>query len=98
MWVAEILCDSRKQLMLSYIFAYFVEAHMQKEIFEMNQTDLQLAIEKLSMCFDNEITNDNAMAIVEDVSVKARWVLITKLCVKLLDLVLNWWICNYILY
>lgn len=57
--------------MLSYIFAYFVESNSQKEIFEMNQYDLQLAIEKLSMYLEHEITNDNAMDIVQNVKDKA---------------------------
>lgn len=44
----EILCESRKQLMFSCIFAYFVKPHDQKEIFEENQKFLQKVTEKLS--------------------------------------------------
>lgn len=46
----KILCDSREQLMFSYIFTYFAEPCPEKGIYEMNQNDLQLATDNLSKC------------------------------------------------
>lgn len=57
-----ILCKCRQQLMISYIFTYSIEPHTQKEIFEMNQNDLQSATDKLSksLYLIKEHTNENA--------------------------------------
>lgn len=68
----EVLCDSRKQLMLSYIFAYFVKPHQQEEIFEMNRNDLQSAVEKLTMYLNQDVTNDYAMDDAQKVYHNAR--------------------------
>lgn len=67
----EILCESRKQLMLMCIFAYSVRPNSQKEIFEMNQSYLHLATEQLSMYLEQDITNDNAEDIMKNVQNKA---------------------------
>lgn len=67
MEAVEILCKSRKQLMLLNIFAYWANPHTEKEIFKMNQNDLQLAIDKLSKCLKQEVTNDNAAGFVQNV-------------------------------
>lgn len=44
----------RKELMLSYIFAYYLKDCHQKEIFEMNQRDLEETMEKLSQQFEDK--------------------------------------------
>lgn len=67
----EILCESRKQLMLMCIFAYSVKPNAQKEMFEMNQSYLHLATEQLSMYLEQDITHDNAEDILQNVRNKA---------------------------
>lgn len=45
---SEILRECRRQLMLTYIFTYFVKSNNQKKIFESIQEDLESATEKLA--------------------------------------------------
>lgn len=66
------LWESRKQLMFTYIFAYFVESHPQKTIFEVNQNDLEQATEALSYYFEQDLTQDNADEIKRKVLDKSR--------------------------
>lgn len=68
-----ILCESRKQLMFTYIFAYYIEDHNQKIIFEANQSDLETATEALSQYLERNITKDNIEEITTNVMDKSRW-------------------------
>lgn len=68
----EVLWNSRKHLMLTYIFAYFVAPHNQKTIFENNQKDLEAATEALSECFERDLTSDNAKEIMHNFMDKSR--------------------------
>lgn len=68
----EILCESRKQLMFTYIFAYYIEDHNQKTIFEDNQCDLEIATEALSQYLERNITEDNIQEITINVMDKSR--------------------------
>lgn len=54
------------------IFGYFVENNNQKEIFEMNQNDLLMAIEALSRYLEQEITSDNVENILFNLNDKVR--------------------------
>lgn len=54
------------------IFGYFVENNNQKEIFEMNQDNLQIAIEALSRYLEQEITSDNVDNIMLNLNDKVR--------------------------
>ncbi|XP_055297193.1 E3 ubiquitin-protein ligase ariadne-1-like [Sitodiplosis mosellana] len=67
MKAVEILWESRRQLMFTYIFAYFVKTHHQKTIFEVNQCDLEKATENLSQYFEQDLTKDNAEEIKNNV-------------------------------
>lgn len=69
----EILWESRKQLMFTFIFAYFVQSHPQKELFENNQHDLEQATEALSRYFEQDLTKDNVNEIQSKVLDKSRW-------------------------
>lgn len=68
----KILCECRQNLMYMCVFAYYVRSNNQKEIFEMNQFDLQTATEALSRYFEQEITTDNAENIINNVNNKVR--------------------------
>ncbi|XP_031626531.1 potential E3 ubiquitin-protein ligase ariadne-1-like [Contarinia nasturtii] len=69
----EILCESRKQLMFTYIFAYYIEDHHQKVIFEANQNDLESATEALSQYLEQNITENNIDTIIQDVMHKSNY-------------------------
>lgn len=45
----------RQELLMSYVFAFYLEDCNQKYIFEMNQLNMERAIEKLSMHFEQAI-------------------------------------------
>lgn len=68
-----ILCESRKQLMYTYIFAYYVEEQNQKTIFEANQNDLESATEALSQYMEQNITEDNVEEMMHKVMDKSRY-------------------------
>lgn len=68
----DILCESRRQLMQTYIFAYYVEEQNQKTIFETNQSDLESATEALSQYLEQQITKDNVEEIMHKVMDKSR--------------------------
>lgn len=77
---AEILVNCRKQLMYSYIFANYVEPSNQKTIFEINQSDLEAAVEALSYDLqqhfeEGSITRNDK----EDIMSKSRLVLLNVL-------------------
>ena len=44
----DILCECRRTLMYSYVFAYYLRKNNQSAIFEDNQKDLESATEQLS--------------------------------------------------
>lgn len=79
MEAVETLWESRKQLMFTYIFAYFINPHFQKEIFEVNQHDLETATEALSQYLEQELTQHNADEIKIKVMNKSRYEIIAVL-------------------
>lgn len=70
----DILCESRKQLMFTYIFAYYTKEHNQKQIFEINQSDLESATEELSRYLEQELNADNADDIKRNVMNKSKYI------------------------
>lgn len=69
----DVLCESRKQLMRTYIFAYYIEEQHQKTIFEANQSDLEMATEALSQYLEQNITEDNVEEMMHKVMNKSRY-------------------------
>lgn len=67
-----ILWESREQLTLTSIFAYYVKPNNQKSIFEDNQSDLHSATESLSHHLEVEITKVNFKSVLESVKNKAK--------------------------
>ena len=51
----EVLSKCRQTLMFTYIFTYYLENDTHATIFELNQTDLELAVEDLSECLQWKI-------------------------------------------
>lgn len=78
MKAVEVLWNSRKQLMFTYMFAYFVGPHNQKTIFENNQKDLEAATEALSQCFEEDFILNNPDEIMHNIMNKSRYILIAE--------------------
>lgn len=72
----QVLYESRRQLMFTYIFAYYVKSNNQKSLFEANQSDLESATEALSQYFEQDLTKDNADEIMHKVIDKSRCIFI----------------------
>ena len=68
----DTLCESRRVLMNTYIFAYYLSKSNHSEIFEENQRDLETATELLSEYMEREISDDNLHDIKEKVLNKYR--------------------------
>lgn len=56
----DVLCECRKTLMQTYIFAFYLRENNQSVMFEANQLDLQKSIEKLSDYLENDIEVEKA--------------------------------------
>jgi len=70
----DILCECRRTLMYTYVFAYYLSKNNQSEIFEENQKDLEQSTEKLSEYLEREISADNLVDIKQKVQDKYRYV------------------------
>ena len=69
----EVLCQCRQTLMYTYAFAFYLKKNNHSIIFEDNQADLEIAVEKLSGYLEREITSDNAIATKQEVQDKYRY-------------------------
>ena len=65
----ETLKECRHVLMNTYIFAYYVKRNYQVDIFEENQHDLEIAVEKLCSMFEQE---DHSTMDVEYIKTKVQ--------------------------
>ena len=62
----DILCECRRTLMYTYVFAFYMKKNCQSEIFGANQRDLESSTETLSEYLEQEISTDN----LEDIKMK----------------------------
>ncbi len=69
----EILLQCRQTLMYTYAFAFYLKRNNHSIIFEDNQADLEISVEKLSSYLEREITSDNAIEIKQNVQDKYRY-------------------------
>ena len=69
----EVLCQCRQTLMYTYAFAFYLKRNNHSIIFEDNQSDLEIAVEKLSGYLERDITSDNAIDIKQQVQDKYRY-------------------------
>lgn len=69
----EVLCLCRQTLMYTYAFAFYLMRNNHSIIFEDNQADLEIAVEKLSGYLEREITSDNAVDTKQKVQDKYRY-------------------------
>jgi len=69
----DILCDCRRTLMYTYVFAYYLRKNNQCDIFEENQKDLESATEKLSEYLERDISAENLVDIKQKVQDKYRY-------------------------
>ena len=86
----DILCECRRTLMYTYVFAYYLRKNNQSAIFEAssvfaswmfainyfqdNQKDLESATEHLSEYLERDISAENLVDIKQKVQDKYRWV------------------------
>ncbi|XP_031626489.1 E3 ubiquitin-protein ligase arih1l-like isoform X2 [Contarinia nasturtii] len=89
----DILFESRRQLMFTYIFAYFTKPHNQKNIFEVNQADLESATEALSNIFESDLhlTTERYLSDVQDKSCYCEARMKTMQCHIYEGFDKNWW-------
>jgi len=69
----DVLCYCRQTLMYTYAFAFYLKRNNHSIIFEDNQSDLEIAVEKLSGYLERDITSDNAIDIKQQVQDKYRY-------------------------
>jgi len=69
----DILCDCRRTLMHTYVFAYYLRKNNQCHIFEDNQRDLETATELLSEYLERDISAANLADIKQKVQDKSRY-------------------------
>lgn len=69
----DILCECRRTLMYTYVFAYYLRKNNQCEIFEENQKDLETATETLSEYLERDISAENLVDIKQKVQDKYRY-------------------------
>ena len=68
----DILCECRRTLMYTYVFAYYLKKNNQSAIFEDNQKDLESATEQLSEYLERDISAENLVDIKQKVQDKYR--------------------------
>lgn len=56
-----VLHVSRRTLTYTFVFAYFLQKNNHVEIFEVNQSDLESAVERLSGFLEQEMTEENVV-------------------------------------
>jgi len=69
----DILCECRRTLMYTYVFAYYLSKNNQCDIFEENQKDLEVATETLSEYLERDISAENLVDIKQQVQDKYRY-------------------------
>jgi len=69
----DILCECRRTLMYTYVFAFYLRKNNQCEIFEDNQKDLEQATETLSEYLERDICETNLIDIKQKVQDKYRY-------------------------
>lgn len=61
------LRESHKQLMFTNVFAYYIDDHNQKEIFEANQKDLEPACERLAYYLRRPVMKEHFLKNLRDI-------------------------------
>lgn len=69
----DVLCQCRQTLMYTYAFAFYLKRNNHSIIFEENQSDLEIAVEKLSGFLERDITSENAVDTKQKVQDKFRY-------------------------
>jgi len=69
----DILCECRRTLMYTYVFAYYLKKNNHSTMFEDNQRDLESATEQLSEYLERDICAENLVDIKQKVQDKYRY-------------------------
>lgn len=70
----EVLSKCRRTMMLTYVFAYYLEKNNHSLIFEANQKDLEMATEQLSGFLEQDLEKENLSTLKQSVQDKSRYV------------------------
>uniref|UniRef100_A0A5S6QTM3 RBR-type E3 ubiquitin transferase n=1 Tax=Trichuris muris TaxID=70415 RepID=A0A5S6QTM3_TRIMR len=69
----DVLCECRRTLKYTYVFAYYLERNNQSIIFENNQNDLELSTEELSGFLERDMAGINLITLKQRVQDKYRY-------------------------
>lgn len=59
----DVLNECRRTLMYTYVFAFYLRSSNMSEIFEVNQSDLELATEQLSEFLEKDLEAENLVTL-----------------------------------
>uniref|UniRef100_A0A915HUR5 Ariadne domain-containing protein n=1 Tax=Romanomermis culicivorax TaxID=13658 RepID=A0A915HUR5_ROMCU len=68
----DILCQCRRTLMYTYVFAFYLNKNNQSIIFEDNQQDLEIATEQLSEFLERDLDQEHVETLKQKVQDKYR--------------------------
>lgn len=63
----KVLHVSRRTLTYTFVFAYFLKKNNHVDIFEENQKDLEIAVERLSGYLEQEMTEDSVVELKKNI-------------------------------
>jgi len=69
----DVLCQCRRTLMYTYVFAYYLVKNNQTIIFEDNQQDLEISTEQLSEFLERDLDRENLATLKQKVQDKYRY-------------------------
>lgn len=69
----DVLCQCRRTLMYTYVFAYYLKKNNQTIIFEDNQQDLEIATEQLSEFLERDLEKEILTSMKQKVQDKYRY-------------------------
>uniref|UniRef100_A0A1I7UFF8 RBR-type E3 ubiquitin transferase n=1 Tax=Caenorhabditis tropicalis TaxID=1561998 RepID=A0A1I7UFF8_9PELO len=70
----DVLSVCRQTMMLTYVFAYYLDKNNHSLIFEANQKDLEMATEQLSGFLERELEDEDLTTLKQSVQDKSRYV------------------------
>lgn len=65
----DVLNECRRTLMYTYVFAFYLNSSNLSEIFEGNQSDLELATEQLSEFLEKDLEAENLVTLKQRVGI-----------------------------
>ncbi|PIC53308.1 hypothetical protein B9Z55_003066 [Caenorhabditis nigoni] len=70
----DILSKSRRTMMYTYVFAFYLKRNNHAEIFETNQRDLEMATEQLSKYLEQDMDQEDPKTLKQKIQDKCRYI------------------------